>query len=71
MNVVIRDSKQALAFHVENISVHANLTFCEITNEPRLYPILVDFVKSGALYSFDVKGEKIRLSIHTSNVELS
>lgn len=71
MNVVIRDSKQALAFYVENISVHTNLTFCEITNEPKLYPILVDFVKSGSLHSFDVRGEKIRLSIHTSSVELS
>ena len=71
MNVVIRNSKQALAFYVENISVHTNLTFCEITNEPKLYPILVDFVKSGSLHSFDIKGEVIKLAICTSNVELS
>lgn len=71
MNVIIKDSKQALAFHVENISVHTNLTFCEIINEPKLYPILVDFVKSGAIHSFDIRGEVIKLSIHTNNVELS
>lgn len=71
MNVVIRDSKQALAFYVKNISVHTNLTFCEINDEPKLYPILVDFVKSGTLHSFEVRGEVIKLSIYTNNVELS
>lgn len=69
MKILIRENNDGHCFGVNKVSVHNNLTFCEITNNPAIYPVLMKLVKAGIIYSFEPKKDAISVTFHTKYVE--
>ena len=69
MKILIRENNDGHCFGVNKVSVHNNLTFCEITNNPAIYPVLLKLVKAGIIYSFEPKKDVTSVTFHTKYVE--
>ena len=69
MQVIIKIDNEGIGLGVQTLSVMENLTFVTIDNHPIYYPILMDLVRSGVVYSFEPKGDIIKVSIRTKYVD--
>lgn len=70
MNILVRENNNGHCFSVNKVSVHNNLTFCEIgITNPEIYPVLLRLVKAGIIHSFEPKKDAISVTFHTKYVE--
>ena len=69
MQVIIKINNEGIGLEVQTLSVMTNLTFVTITNHPIYYPLLMNLVKDGVVYSFEPKDEIIKVSIRTKYVD--
>lgn len=69
MRVIVNDKGVKHCFRVTKVSVHSNLTFCEIERSPALFPILMHLVKNNIIHSFEPKNDVTSITFRTQYVE--
>lgn len=69
MRILIRIEDKGIGLDIQTLSVMKNLTFVTIKNYPVYYPLLLNLVKDNIVYSFEPKGDVIKVSIRTKYVD--